>query len=409
MDLSTSSSKPCRLCHRSDRKRKAAVLFAAWWLLLFQGVVFPAWSQDAPGGIPPVNPNKARVFVTSDPTGRPIVLNDHRLDEITPVELELNPGKFAMTINAEGFQPLSHEVTFGGGEHLELNFILLETPPEPPTQEELRKLAPLFGADDPNSKFWAAAGPRQLANESCRSCHPVILTLHAQGEHRTLSCEDCHGSLSDHVKDDVVIGESQVIRGEGIQPLCMTCHDRDNRSRTREPARTVLFPGHLRDLRVREVNRCEDCHHVHDPMKWVHEARDMVGLPELMASIPMMDEKIAREKQKKYNSLAEIFLVFPTAPGLLGMTAFSKNDGFPAEELFFSGVALVAGSYLLGKYFSSRELTRIRAINEERLAANVQVRDYNEKVREEMNNHYDALILWEEMSEGRGVVVVIER
>jgi NMD protein affecting ribosome stability and mRNA decay len=73
------------------------------------------------------------------------------------------------------------------------------------------------------------------------------------------------------------------------------------------------------ELKVRAVNRCEDCQYVHDPQKWVHEARNMVGLPEMMASIPMLDERQALEKRDPYNSMAETFLVFPLAPGVLGM------------------------------------------------------------------------------------------
>lgn len=391
---------------RTNRKRKAVVLCAAWGLLLVQGFALPALGQDPSDGNEPVSSNMARVVVTSSPTGQTIILDGHRLDATTPAEVEVHPGRVHLTVNAEGYQPLSHEMTVVVGDHLELNFILLKTPPMPPTPEELRALAPPFGADDPDSRYWAEAGPRQMANESCRDCHPSILNLHAQGEHRTLSCEDCHSKLSEHVQDDKVTGVMFVISGEGIQPLCMTCHDRNNRNRTRDPARTVVLPGHLRDLRVRDENRCEDCHHVHDPMKWVHEAREMVGVPEKMASIPMMDEKLAYEKQEGFNSYAETFLVFPLVPGFLGMVAFSDSDEFPAEELFYSGLALVAVSYILGKMAYSRELTHIRDINQERTASNLQVKEYNLKVKKAMSDYHTAIILWESESQGRGVVVV---
>ena len=380
-----------------------------WCLLLVQGLALPALGQDPPDEGLPVPTSRARVVVTSDPTTSSITLGGQRLDTDTPAELDLNPGQYFMTVNAEGYQPLSHEMTVAAGDYLKLEFILLKTPPEPPTAEELRALAPPFGADDPNSDYWAEAKPRNLANESCHECHPSIMPLHAQGEHRTLGCEDCHSVLTDHVVDDKVIGTMQVVRGVGIQGLCMTCHDRDNRNRKREPSRTIVLSRHLQELRVRPVNRCEDCHHVHDPMKWVHEAREMVGLPEMMASIPLLEEKLAYEKKERYNAMAETFFVFPFAPGILGL-AVSEDDGqFPAEIFLLTGLALIVGSYLLGDHFQSKELERIRAVNDERRAVNLRVKNHNKLVKDAMADHERAVALWAAESEGRGRVIIPEQ
>ena len=390
---------------RTARKPKAVVLCAVWGLLLIQGFGLPALAQDSPDGSTAVFSPKARVVVTSDPTGQIITLDGHRQDAITPTELALDPGRYFMTVNAEGYQPLNHELAVAAGEHLGVEFILLKTPPEPPTAEELRALAPPFGADDPNSEYWAEAKPRHLANDACLECHPSIMKLHSVGEHRTLSCEDCHSALSDHVKDDKVIGAMQVVRGAGIQGLCMTCHNRESQHRTREPSRTIILDRHLQELRVRPVNRCEDCHHVHDPQKWVHEAREMVGLPEMMATIPLMDEDIADKKQQRFNSLAETFIVFPLAPGVMGIAISDGEGQYSGEALLITGIVLVTGSYLLGKYFHSRELKRIRAINNERTAVNLRVKNHNQLVKEAMADHEKAVEIWVTESEGRGRVV----
>ena len=390
----------------TNRKWKAVVLCSTWGLLLVQGFALPALGQDPPDGGPPVPAIKARVVVTSDPTTSTITLGGRRLDAATPTELDLSPGQHFLTVNAEGYQPLSHEMTVAAGEHLELNFILITTPPEPPTAEELRALAPPFGADDPNSDYWAEAKPRNLANESCHECHPSIMPLHAQGEHRTLACEDCHGVLTDHVADDKVTGPMQVVRGVGIQGLCMTCHDRDNRNRKREPARTIVLSRHLQELRVRPVNRCEDCHHVHDPMKWVHEAREMVGLPEMMASIPLLEEKLAYEKKERYNAMAETFFVFPLAPGILGLAVSDDASQFPAEIFLLTGLVLIVGSYLMGDHVYSKELDRIREVNDERRAVNLRVKNHNQLVKNAMADHERAVALWATESDGRGRVVV---
>ncbi|MEN8006653.1 MAG: PEGA domain-containing protein [Candidatus Krumholzibacteriota bacterium] len=391
---------------RRNRKWKAAVLCAAWSLLLFQGSPLPALGQDAADDSPQDFPSKARVVVTSDPSEQRIMLDGQRTGESTPAELELDPGRYHLTVNAEGFQPLSHDLAVSAGELMELEFILLETPPEPPTPEELRALSPPFGADNPDADYWAEAGPRHMANESCRDCHSPILTLHAVGEHRTLACEDCHSALSDHVTDGKVTGVMQVVTGVGIQTLCMTCHDRENLNKKREPARTIVLSRHIQELRVRPVNRCEDCHHVHDPQKWVHEAREMVGLPELIAVIPMMNEKTAYEKKQQYNAMAETFFVFPLAPGILGMAVSEGEGQFPAETFLISGVALILGSYFLGKKAYERELDRIRAINDERRAVNLKVKNHNLLVEKAMVDFEKAVELWAAESEDRGVVVI---
>ena len=111
----------------SNRKWKAVVLCATWGLLLGQGFLLPALGQDnpgSPGGSRPILHDKARVVVTSDPQGLAITLNGQRAESSTPAELDLIPGQYFMTVNAEGYQPLNHEMTVLAGEHLQLNFIL---------------------------------------------------------------------------------------------------------------------------------------------------------------------------------------------------------------------------------------------------------------------------------------------
>ena len=98
------------------RNWKAVVLCATWGLLLVQGSVLPALGQDSPGDSRPVPAHMGRVVVTSDPTGQSIVLDGHRLDAKTPAELDLNPGQYYMTLNAQDYQPLNHDVAVSTGE-----------------------------------------------------------------------------------------------------------------------------------------------------------------------------------------------------------------------------------------------------------------------------------------------------
>ena len=118
-----------------------------------------------------------------------------------------------------------------------------------------------------------------MNSESCFECHPLIRKLHEAGIHKDVSCETCHGPFADHVRDDAVYAEMPVIRGENIRPMCLKCHNKIIQARPPESIKMVAMPGHLDEKNVRPHHICDQCHHVHSPLKWVHEAREMMGLP----------------------------------------------------------------------------------------------------------------------------------
>ena len=120
---------------------------------------------------------------------------------------------------------------------------------------------------------------RIMTSESCFDCHPLIKKIHVDGVHKTVLCEVCHGAYADHVKDDVVFAAMPVVRGEDIKPLCVKCHNKIIQAMPPESIKLVAFPEHLEEKKVRTHHICNQCHHVHAPLKWVHEAREMMGLP----------------------------------------------------------------------------------------------------------------------------------
>jgi len=382
----------------TGRKWKATVLAASWFLLLTQGLALPAAGQESAEEDPQAGPVPVLVQVTSDPSGQAIILNDETLEETTPADLKLIPGPQTLVVNADGYQPLTHEILLRAGEDLALNFILLETPPEPPSQEELRSLSPTGEISGENVAEWRrmenrATQKARMVNNSCLDCHNSLTRLQFNGGHKPLVCEECHDSSKDHVKDGKVAGKMSVIRGDGIQNLCLMCHDRDNRSVSWSHARTVALPDHLEKQKVDLDNRCEQCHHVHDPMKWVIESREMVGLPFLMRSQPLMSEDMAGDRREIFTSLSETFLVFPTAPGFLGIVSSSSSDEFPAEILFLGGLALMGASLLVGKYFHSKDVASIRAVNTEIAASNDRIKIHNELVKKAMTDYNSAISL----------------
>ncbi len=119
---------------------------------------------------------------------------------------------------------------------------------------------------------------RNQTNDSCMSCHPFIKKVHLKGVHKTVSCEFCHGPNGDHVADGKKIAEMPVKRGEEIKHLCLRCHNKIIRARPEESIKMVAMPQHLEEKRVRTTHICNQCHHVHAPMKWVIEAQKAHGL-----------------------------------------------------------------------------------------------------------------------------------
>lgn len=120
---------------------------------------------------------------------------------------------------------------------------------------------------------------RSLSSESCFDCHPLIKKLHVGGTHKDISCEVCHGAYGAHVENDAVFAQMPVVRGEEIRPLCLRCHTKVVQAMPPEAIKLVAVPQHLEDRKVRTDHVCNQCHHVHAPLKWVHEAREMMGLP----------------------------------------------------------------------------------------------------------------------------------
>lgn len=119
---------------------------------------------------------------------------------------------------------------------------------------------------------------RNQTNNSCLECHPFIKKIHLSGVHQTVSCEVCHGPNADHAASGKKIAGMPVKRGDEIKHLCLRCHNKIIRARPEELIKMVNIPQHLEEKRVRIDNNCNQCHHVHAPLKWVIEAKKTFGL-----------------------------------------------------------------------------------------------------------------------------------
>jgi hypothetical protein len=68
-------------------------------------------------------------------------------------------------------------------------------------------------------------------------------------------------------------------------------------------------------------------------------------------------------------------------------------------------VVLSLGAYIWGKVVYSKELRRIRDLNDERRAANIRVKEHNLLIKKAMAEHEKDIKTWIEESEDRGRVV----
>ncbi|WP_163340446.1 hypothetical protein [Desulfopila sp. IMCC35008] len=118
-------------------------------------------------------------------------------------------------------------------------------------------------------------------NDSCFQCHKPVRTIHKSGVHKTVSCEVCHGPYGNHIADGKKIGTMPVKRDQEISQLCLRCHNKVIQARPRKSIRMVGLPEHLEQKQVRMTHTCNQCHMVHDPLMWINQAREMMGLTEV--------------------------------------------------------------------------------------------------------------------------------
>ncbi len=123
-------------------------------------------------------------------------------------------------------------------------------------------------------------------NDACFACHQPIRTIHKNGVHKNVSCEVCHGVYGDHIADGKKIGTLPVIRGDQLNDLCLRCHNKIITARPREQIKVIGMPEHLQDQHVQLSHTCDQCHMVHDPLLWINQAKEIVGVATKQPLIP---------------------------------------------------------------------------------------------------------------------------
>jgi len=121
---------------------------------------------------------------------------------------------------------------------------------------------------------------RHWTNASCLSCHPFEAKIHLSGNHKTISCEFCHGPYADHIRDGKKVAALPVKQGEEIKVLCLRCHNKAVHARPKDIIKTVVMPDHLKTQNVKLTHICNQCHHQHAPLRYINRAKKMVGMQE---------------------------------------------------------------------------------------------------------------------------------
>lgn len=103
----------------------------------------------------------------------------------------------------------------------------------------------------------AAEAPLVYAGaHSCAECHEEIVLRQAAAQHKTVSCEACHGAAGAHVEDPVQFSPDKIVNPR----FCLRCHEES-------PSRPADFPAvnsqeHFAD------QPCRECHQAHAPKEF---------------------------------------------------------------------------------------------------------------------------------------------
>ncbi len=104
-----------------------------------------------------------------------------------------------------------------------------------------------------NEELWASL-PMQYANPSiCNDCHQEQYNAWRQANHKTVSCENCHGPSKKHTESQ----ELPVV--DTSAELCATCH-----------AKLISRPANFPQVEPEKhagQTECITCHNPHDPRK----------------------------------------------------------------------------------------------------------------------------------------------
>ena len=102
-----------------------------------------------------------------------------------------------------------------------------------------------------NTKEWASLPLQYVSSSICNDCHQDKYSMWEKANHRTVSCENCHGPAGAHLETRarLVVDTSR--------ELCGLCH-----------AKLISRPSDFPQVNMEEMGEqaeCITCHDPHDP------------------------------------------------------------------------------------------------------------------------------------------------
>jgi hypothetical protein len=105
----------------------------------------------------------------------------------------------------------------------------------------------------------SSLSPRQR-NQACQSCHAKENKVLRKRKHKRLSCESCHGPVSDHAQGEKKVALAEIDRSNA---QCRNCHSVQINRPQGFPQFSPKIDKHKKA--TRENLPCLKCHEAHDP------------------------------------------------------------------------------------------------------------------------------------------------
>ena len=133
---------------------------------------------------------------------------------------------------------------------------------------------------------------------------------------------------------------------------------------------------------------------------------DSLGLS-MEKEIPPFDIRIAERVQNKYMGMAETFIIFPFAQGLIAKLALDDDNQKVADVMVGAGAFLTGGAYILSKILSKRKRNEINEKNIEVEKQNLEIKSSNKEIELMVRKvNADRKIKWEDENVNKGVVKI---
>jgi hypothetical protein len=122
--------------------------------------------------------------------------------------------------------------------------------------------------------------------------------------------------------------------------------------------------------------------------------------------MPLTNVQVVNTYKKRFNDLTESFAVFPLGQGILAKMMLGNEQSETTDVLIISGVVLTAGTYFLGKIFTSRKHKNIIEENARITEFNAYAAQGNNEIDIEMEAYTTSLYdQWEIENKERGKVI----